>query len=1522
MDYKSRRRALGGAAASGPPPGLAPIRRPVQGTGENSEAGDSNAPVAPEPAPQEHLIQGCDEIKGPSDKFDHPSQIIEFFKNEGNLYKFIYGIGSLLEYKESEMKKNIVSIEREILKLNEEYAKNEKNYQTMIEESQKDSSSEMKDSLQGSVREQLNKSYETKFSEKLIKKQAYDVVLKGLENRRWYIVKQLQSENPGKEIVDRIISVAKGIYKLYRGPKYVDIRTNLFRQIKTIAANPALFRNSFFLNSSIVGPAGSGKTLMAREIAKWYAVLGILTYDSFYEDDRFKLSLDEVSRAGLIGEYMGQTAPKTLGVLAKSLEKTLFVDEAYSVTGCSFDAEGKVQADSYGEEFLATLLLFMNDHKGYSAIIVAGYENQMRKCFFDRNEGLPRRFPNQIILPFYSTDELFGIFIKNVIEKVSIPLLDKMADSDKMLKKRVRDHENLAKDTKKPRKALSDLRKAAATATDNLTALSSELISKNAAKEENRLGLLQKEGEIQEIQTTLHINRMEKEQKARECALKTSELSSLEGLISAQERQIIAYRDTIIQLTSDISGAIQARSVAFGREDTEESTIIKLALLRYANNVTERQNRAREGLTERIELISRLPPVMAVKATRHVKEDESVGPIAPKARKRGGSAPDPSPEPPINFNDFMILLNKVSRANLELTEQPPTQKTQEAEEQSSIIGTRIEAFLEDYNELISLINSLRDSFPDQDHLEARLNEQYVIEAERKLFIAVEEKTRIVGSLQKETKALEGILSTRKSSLEAVISSKEECGRDLVSLIERLEIMSAQLKELTTAEELLNLEKNAISAIITGLTSQIDAAETAKTAADAEYSAMDSSIREITAKIAESQTNLNTAEKDYAIDKYYYDFSYFNKLRYITTLKPSFLLIHNDTTFSSINLLRRYLISIQTRIALLATGDHYETNLSSLNMGIVDTTDTTNKISLGNVYSYNILAQVLINLFDTDSNSIRKPLFRRMFYKHVFNFQSNNLSYFPAQAGEMENLADLCIMNLGQKLKERDAANVTVGLCEEADVINTFLLKHKVKIEYYKKGNFVDREDCEAYFIELIMLNSETLVNQKRIFEFLELNKLYEAGIPSLKDLYLSLLDETQVTRLTTHIINVYLKHVSEEYLLSLKDLTDNEFPIHLSRKNLEKEIEELREVNKYKVHDTIFNKEIKSSEMAELKEYKKYYEDMADDTDFTKLVKDSAEQKKKVITKLIELNKAVVADHKDEKNLINPGLKSLVEPGTDIKIRIGDVLYEDFASTADIYEGSLCESISVNIERKGVSNTPKAKKNAVLNSTKFVKRFSTESNFAIDFLLDIEPRLIPYDRITPDSTKPYEEICAGLGTVSSVGLSSKYSAMTIPDSSCVVNFKADETSVIVDRTAYLAKLTDKIEGLRQKHAAEGLDPDEALRLKQIDALKGSADNIKVKAVNNALFKPGNGANNASPARPRWEGPSNTPTALRPSARQQSALPSDPKTGVNGALTTFRRRTPLRSRVLNKQPPDQEAKEVTQLPGQLEVTNIN
>jgi hypothetical protein len=363
------------------------------------------------------LLEAFESIR----EFDTPENVYNWFneKDKQNYFMYLYGVGKILKTKETMLTKLSASLADQISKTNLDYNSGIKQIRGVVPSlSPIDPDASKKEKLIDEIVETTNKSYTTQFNELLQKKIRYDETIKKLRNRRAYLVYQMNTPDQGfSEIVEnKIMSRVNDLYAYYRGVRYKDIRKMIYSFVVICAYNPEIIEKSFILNTSITGPAGSGKTTMARKLAIWFTTVGFLTNDSFLDNE--DLSYREVGAPQLIAQYVGQTAPMTQGVLYSSLEQCLFIDEAYSVAGCSFDSTGKLQPSQYGEEFIAVLLPFMANHQGIGNIIVAGYKNLMESCFFDRNEGLPRRFPTKIDLPLYTTDELYDMFLNfNIIRR-------------------------------------------------------------------------------------------------------------------------------------------------------------------------------------------------------------------------------------------------------------------------------------------------------------------------------------------------------------------------------------------------------------------------------------------------------------------------------------------------------------------------------------------------------------------------------------------------------------------------------------------------------------------------------------------------------------------------------------------------------------------------------------------------------------------------------------------------------------------------------------------------------------------------------------------------------------------------------------------------------------------------------------------------------------------------------------------------------------------------------------------------
>ena len=176
-------------------------------------------------------------------------------------------------------------------------------------------------------------------------------------------------------------------------------------------------KNVDMLHTVIVGPPGVGKTQLTHILAKIYNRLGFLKTDKVIC----------VKRDDLIGEYIGQTAPKTRKILDKALGGVLLLDEIYSLSPSS--------ERDFAKEAIDMINMYLSEHAHDLVCIVAGYKKPTYEKFFSQNEGLARRFTHHFEIKGYTAEELTLIFKKYLEEqKWQISTTASIEDITKIIK--------------------------------------------------------------------------------------------------------------------------------------------------------------------------------------------------------------------------------------------------------------------------------------------------------------------------------------------------------------------------------------------------------------------------------------------------------------------------------------------------------------------------------------------------------------------------------------------------------------------------------------------------------------------------------------------------------------------------------------------------------------------------------------------------------------------------------------------------------------------------------------------------------------------------------------------------------------------------------------------------------------------------------------------------------------------------------------------------------------------------------
>ena len=178
-----------------------------------------------------------------------------------------------------------------------------------------------------------------------------------------------------------------------------DLKNNIVDQILYFVQDLHKDKSSTgdFMHTVIYGPPGTGKTEIAKMMGKIYSKLGTLSKGTF----------KKVTRGDLVAGYLGQTALKTKDVIKEAIGGVLFIDEAYALGNSE-------KRDSFAKECIDTLCEALSDNRDDLMVIIAGYENELKECFFDYNQGLDSRFTWRFKTDEYNHEDLYNIFLKKV----------------------------------------------------------------------------------------------------------------------------------------------------------------------------------------------------------------------------------------------------------------------------------------------------------------------------------------------------------------------------------------------------------------------------------------------------------------------------------------------------------------------------------------------------------------------------------------------------------------------------------------------------------------------------------------------------------------------------------------------------------------------------------------------------------------------------------------------------------------------------------------------------------------------------------------------------------------------------------------------------------------------------------------------------------------------------------------------------------------------------------------------------
>jgi SpoVK/Ycf46/Vps4 family AAA+-type ATPase len=219
----------------------------------------------------------------------------------------------------------------------------------------------------------------------------------------------------------KLIDIIEPLEQLNNLIGLTNLKQQLLDQLLFFISN--LDNDTIMLHTVIEGPPGTGKTTIANLMSEIYAGIGIL------KKNKFRV----VKREDLIGQYLGETTIKTMECLDSCKNGVMLIDEAYSL-----GSGESGNADSFSKECIDALNQYLTENVDKFICIIAGYKNELNKCFFSLNPGLKRRFPWTFTIGVFNENELSQIFIKMINdtelweleESINISYLENLFNKD------------------------------------------------------------------------------------------------------------------------------------------------------------------------------------------------------------------------------------------------------------------------------------------------------------------------------------------------------------------------------------------------------------------------------------------------------------------------------------------------------------------------------------------------------------------------------------------------------------------------------------------------------------------------------------------------------------------------------------------------------------------------------------------------------------------------------------------------------------------------------------------------------------------------------------------------------------------------------------------------------------------------------------------------------------------------------------------------------------------------------------